>query len=117
MIFLFEDDNGDWKENLDERSRVILAELLEKTKKHHSAYMEADDVKIAQLWSALVEMKMELDENKELIEKLKGPFKSIVALGEIEKRKAIERMVKDIIKPDVEQEEATQKLIDSLMKF
>ena len=79
--------------------------------------MEADDVKVAQIWTALIEMKKELDESKELIERLKEPFKSIVAMGEIEKRKAIERMVKEIIKPEVEQEEATQKLIDSLMKF
>lgn len=114
---MFEEDTEDWKECLDEKSRVILAEILEKTKKHHTAYMEADDVKVAQLWTALIEMKKELDESKELIERLKEPFKSIVAMGEIEKRKAIERMVKEIIKPEVEQEEATQKLIDSLMKF
>ncbi|MBI1978548.1 MAG: hypothetical protein HYS62_00625 [Candidatus Aenigmarchaeota archaeon] len=108
----------DWKNNLDDESKQLLSEVLDSTKKHRYAYNSADDVKIAQLWTALVELKKELNRTNELLGKLQEPWKAIVSVGEEEKRKTVEKLVQDIIKPvDETTQEATQKLVESLMKF
>lgn len=108
----------DWKDFLSEEAKQALAELLEKTKKHRGAYTQADDVKVAQLWAALVELRKEIAEYTDLVKRIQEPFKAIAAIGEAEKRKTIEKLVVEIVKPEEEAErEATQKLVESLMKF
>jgi hypothetical protein len=107
----------DWKELLSESDQEILAQLLDSTKKHKCAFMHAEDVKVAQLWCALVEMRKEMDKLGELVGKVEEPFTAIVEMGEVEKRKTIDRMVRELLRPAPEQEEATKKLVDSLMKF
>ncbi|MEM5836670.1 MAG: hypothetical protein QW451_00330 [Candidatus Aenigmatarchaeota archaeon] len=107
----------DWKELLAEEDKEIIAQLLDVTRKHKGAFMEAEDVKVAQLWCALIEMRKQMIELEKLIGKVAEPFKAIVEIGEIEKRKTIERLVREILKPDTEHEEATKRLVDSLMKF
>ena len=111
--------NGDdWKDMLPRKDQELLAELLDSTRDYRAAYMQADDVKVAQLWTALIEFKKECHEMKEMMEKVAMPFKAIVDMGEMEKRRAIERVVRDFLKPtEPEQEDATSKLVDSLMKF
>jgi hypothetical protein len=111
------DEVKDWKECLTAEDQRILAEIFETTKKHKCSYMCADDVKIAQLWCDLLEMKKENDKLKETVEKVQLPFKAIAEIGEAEKRKTIERLLVEILKPEPEHEEATQKLVNSLMKF
>ncbi len=108
----------DWKQLLPIEEQETLGEMLERIKKYEYAYLRADDVKVAQLWCALVELIKELKEIKKTTGKLSEPFKRIVEIGEAEKRKAIERIVSEIIKPATkEEEEATKRLVDSLMKF
>ncbi len=108
----------DWKECLAEEDKKILAELLRKAKRYECAYLRADDVKVAQLWCALIELVKEFREIKETVDALKQPFVKIVEIGNAEKRKAIEKIIKSLIKPTTEdQEKATQDLIDTLMKF
>src|SRR3989344_6048024 len=108
----------DWKSNLDDESKQVLSEILDSTKKHRYAYNSADDVKISQLWTALVELKKELQKTNELLGKVQEPWKAIVSVGEEEKRKTVEKLVQEIIKPvDETTQEATQKLVESLMKF
>ena len=115
MLF---DKEEDWKVFLNEDAKETLAGLLESTKKHRGAYTQAGDVKVAQIWCALAEMKKQFEEFTQTTQKLEEPFKAIVAIGEAEKRKAIERLVTEIVKPEEEaQKEATQKLVESLMKF
>jgi hypothetical protein len=113
---LFEE--RDWKEYLNEEAKKVLVELLQRAKNHKHAYEQADDVKIAQLWAAIVELKKDIDKLNALLGKIEEPFKAIVSIGEAEKRKAIERLVSEIIRPvDAETQEATKKLVESLMKF
>ena len=107
----------DWKELLTESDQEILAQLLDSTKNHKCAFMHGEDVKVAQLWCALVEMKKEMNRLGELVTKVEEPFLAMVEMGEVEKRKTIDRMVRDLLKPEPDQEEATRKLVDSLMKF
>jgi cell pole-organizing protein PopZ len=110
-------EEKDWKDYLAETDREILAQLIDSTRKHKCAFMQAEDVKVAQLWCALVEMRKQMLELEKLVGKVAEPFKAIVEMGEIEKRKTIERMVRELLRPEPDQEEATRKLIDSLMKF
>lgn len=108
----------DWKDELNDEDKQVLSALLDSIKKHRCAYNSADDVKISQLWTALLEMKKELNKTNELLGKLQEPWKAIVSVGEEEKRKTVERLVQEIIKPvDETTQEATQKLVESLMKF
>ena len=107
----------DWKEYLNESDREVLAGLIEAAEKRKCAFLEADDVKVAQLWCALIEIKQQLDRIEETAHTLASPFKAIVEIGESAKRKAIERVVREVVKPEIGQEEATKKLVDSLMKF
>ena len=113
---LFEKD--DWKEFLTEDNKQILKELIESTKKHRGAYSQSDNVKLAQLWTALIELKKEINSLKEHLGKLEEPWKAIISVGETEKQKTIEKLVSEIIKPtDEDTKEATKKLVESLMKF
>lgn len=108
----------DWKDFLSPEDQKILADLLNMGRRHKAAYTQADDVKTAQLWCALVELKKRLDEMQKIQLKLEEPFRAIVEVGEKEKRKAIERIIREIVRPTEEgTEEATQQLVDSLMKF
>ena len=118
MSWLSEDDKEEWKNLLTDESREVLEGLLYLTKRHKGAYTQAEDVKISQLWTALIEMKKQLDETRELVGKLKEPWIAIVSVGEAEKRKVIERMVGDLIKPTSEDsQETTKKLLDTPIKF
>lgn len=108
----------DWKDYLSRDSQKVLAELLEETSDHKGAYLQADDVKVAQLWCALIEMKKMLDRVMATVAMTEEPFKNIAEVGEEEKRRAVERIVRDLVKPtDQAQEESTKKLVESLMKF
>lgn len=114
MVF---EEEKDWKECLNDEDQQVLAEIFEIARKHKCAYCQADDVKVAQLWCALMEMKKEMNEMGRKLSTVQEPFRSIAEMGEKEKRKTIERMVREMIKPEPDQEDATQKLVDSLMKF
>lgn len=108
----------DWKDYLTPEARTILADTLNSVKRHKSAYMQAEDVKIAQLWCALVELRKKLDEMQKHQLKVEEPFRAIVEVGNIEKRKTIERIIREIVRPTEESsEEATKNLVESLMKF
>jgi len=111
-------EKNDWKDNLNDDAHIILSGLIESTKKHRCAYSSADDVKVAQLWSALIEIKKQLDETTGLLKKVEMPFRAIIEIGEEEKKKTIEMIVSEIVKPtDEATQDATKKLVESLMKF
>lgn len=111
-------EETDWKDFLTPEAQSVLAELLTSTKRHKGAYMQAEDVKIAQLWCALVELKKRLDDMETVQTQIEEPFRAIVEVGEAEKRKAIERIIREMVRPtDDSSEQATKKLVDSLMKF
>jgi len=115
---MFRDKQEDWKDFLSEDAKQTLVDIFEATRKHRGAYMQAEDVKNAQLWCAILELKKEIAGMSELLKRVEEPFKAIVAIGEAEKKKAIEAFVTEIIKPEEEEEKAaTQKLVESLMKF
>lgn len=108
----------DWKEYLSPEAQSMLADILNQAKRHKGAYIQSDDVKTAQLWCAIVELSKKIDEIQKVQAKVEEPFKAIVELGDNEKQKAIEKVLREIVRPtDEGSEEATKKLVDSLMKF
>ncbi len=115
---LFEDREKDWKESLSPDAQRLLVGMFESAKKYKGAYLQADDVKVAQLWCALVELKEEMAGIREQVDKVSAPFRAIVTVGEAEKRRVIHKLVSDVIRPTEEgTSEATRRLVESLMKF
>jgi len=111
-------EERDWKEDVCGPAQELLAELIEMAKKHRCAYTQADDVKVAQLWCALVEVTRELRETKAKVEKMEKAFKGLSALGETEKRRALEERVTEILKAKRDEErEAARRIVDTLMEF
>ncbi|MEM0243335.1 MAG: hypothetical protein QXS69_01465 [Candidatus Aenigmatarchaeota archaeon] len=108
----------DWKELLDENTKQTLKEMLQKTQLYIPAVCAADDARTAQLWIALAILKKEIEEKLRLLEIATEPWKAIIEVGNVEKKKTIEKILIDIIQPkDKEQKEVIDKLVNSLMKF
>lgn len=111
-------EEKDWKELLSEDAQAELAELIEKAKKHRAAYMQADDVKVAQLWSALTEILKEIKKINERLAKIEGFAKGFNEIGEVAKREAIKERLTDVFKPKTSKErEHVDKIVESLMEF
>ena len=53
MLFKIVDD---WKQNLPAEDELRLNEIIRKVSKHRNAYRSSKDVKIAQLWCAILEL-------------------------------------------------------------
>jgi hypothetical protein len=105
--------NKDWKSLLTEDSKILLSEIFEATKKHRVAYTSTEDVKFAQLWCALIELKREIKKLNEKIEKLENLLQPILSVTEEEKKKTIEALIKEIL-PEKEEKE---KVISELEKL
>jgi 5'-deoxynucleotidase YfbR-like HD superfamily hydrolase len=111
-------EEKDWKEFLCEDIKIDMAELLEDAKKNRCAYMQADDVKIAQIWCALAETSKRVKNVESKIAKLETAVKAIVEIGEIAKRETIREKMRDVLKPKTaEEKEKVEKIVDSLMEF
>jgi hypothetical protein len=95
MLFKVSDD---WKQLLPPEDEAKLNEILKRTNKYRTAYRNAQDVKTAQLWTALLEVRKE---NQALVNRL---------------RKVEE--IFDAIRSRVrQQEDAEKELLESLEKF
>ncbi len=117
-MFFDDEKSKSWKDDLTDDSKKILEEIEVSIKKYKCAYDHAEDHNAAKLWAAMIEMRRELNETKDMLGKLQEPWRAVVSVGEAEKKKAVERIVSDMIKPtDEETQEATKKLVESLMKF
>lgn len=108
----------DWKEYLNPETKSILAEVLNDTKAHKGAYMNAQDVKVAQLWCAIADMKKHLEKLEKSQIRIEEPFRAIVEAGDAEKKKVIEKILREMIRPtDEATEKTTKELVETLMKF
>jgi hypothetical protein len=115
---MFKEEDKDWKDSLSPDAQQMLADMFDSAKRHKGAYLQADDVKVAQLWCAMIELKNEVRAVKEQLDKVAAPFRAIAMVGDAEKRHAIQKLISDIVRPTEEEtSEATKRLVDSLMKF
>jgi len=111
-------EEKDWKEFVCAPAQEILAELIERAKVHRCAYMQADDVKVAQLWCALTEITKDIKELQSKVARMEKAFKAIEALGDLEKRRALEERIVDVLRAKREDEkEQARKIVDVLMEF
>lgn len=112
------DEETDWKEFLSTEEQVELAELIEKTKKYKGAYIQAEDVKVAQVWCTLIKMSKRLKETQGRLEKLESTMKALAEIGNIAKRDALQEKVRDILKiQDSKEKKIADKIVDSLMEL
>jgi hypothetical protein len=84
----------DWKENLSIEAEQELNQLLERVRKHRCAYRDADNVQMAQLWCALIEIVRtykELDSRVSRIEKI---FNNLFRSYEEDKDKLIKSLLR-----------------------
>ncbi|MCS7123288.1 MAG: hypothetical protein RMJ17_01800 [Candidatus Aenigmarchaeota archaeon] len=119
MFFGKKANNNDWKwtELLREESKSLLSEVLEKTKLHRAAYTSTDDIRTAQLWCAIIELKRDIENLRKDINNALEPFKKIIEYGEEEKRKAIEKIISSLIKESEEKEKTAKEITNSLLKI
>jgi len=111
-------EERDWKELMCEKAQAELAELIEKAKKHRCAYMQADDVKVAQLWAALTEVSRQLKDIECRLARMECVAKGFTEMAEITKKETLRERVSDIFKPKTSKErETVDKVVDSLMEF
>lgn len=108
----------DWTYFLSPEAVAKLRTVLEKAYKHREAYFRATDIKNAQLWSALLEMQMEMDKLRMEIEKLK-PKETVRAFRYgAENEGIVLEKIKTIMQRTPEDSiEARNALIESLMRF
>ena len=66
MAMLFKVEKN-WKEYMSPEDEERLNDILKKVQKHRGAYSNADDIKMAQLWCAILELRKE---NAALLRKL-----------------------------------------------
>ncbi len=111
-------EEKDWKELLYEDTQAAIAELLERAKKHRAAYMQADDVKVAQLWSALAEVLKQVKDIDGRVDRLETAIKALVGMGTVAKRELLREKLRDVFKPkSVEEKEQVDKIVETLMEF
>ncbi|MBI3190077.1 hypothetical protein HYZ41_00060 [archaeon] len=95
MLFKVSDD---WKQLLSQEDEAKLNEILNRASKYRGAYKNAHNVKIAQLWTAILELRKE---NNALLNRLK-------------KTEFVIDGVRDRIRA---QDSAERELLESLEKF
>ena len=91
---MFHEKGTDWKTLLGKEDEEKLNELIKSAAKHREAYSKAENIKMAQLWCALLEMRKQQEELELRLARLEDVF-----------RAAGERM------------RETQKIRESLEKF
>ena len=117
MIFGNKEEE-DWKDLLCGSAQAELAELIERTKQHRAAYMQAEDVKVAQLWCALTEMSRQMKKLEERVVKAEAGMKGMAELGNVAKRQALREKIGDFMGAKTRDEkEQVEKIVDVLMEF
>jgi len=79
----------DWKKYLSPKDEAILNEILELTEKHRGAYKNADDIKIAKLWCALIELKKQIATIDSRLKRVEFILGGMINRAEEEKRKLL----------------------------
>jgi hypothetical protein len=115
---IFGEKEEDWKDLLCGNAQVELAELIERARQHRCAYMKADDVKVAQVWTALTEVSRQLKALESRVENSEVALQAIAEMGNIAKRQALRDKVSDLLKAKTKEEkEQVDRIVEVLMEF
>lgn len=111
-------ETRDWTHFLSQDAASVLRSVLEAAYNHRGAYFKAQDIKNAQLWSALIELQKQITELNEKIERMKPSVTHhAFKLGTAEDSVILNK-IKAMMQPTVEDsKEAKDALVNSLMKF
>lgn len=94
MLFKIVDD---WKQFLPPEDETRLNNILKSASKHRNAYRASKDVKVAQLWCALLEMRKENQVLLKKVQRLEYIFEGIVERikkEQLEEKEIIESLEK-----------------------
>lgn len=69
-------EKTEWKTLLGSEDEERLNELIRSTAKHREAYSKAENIKIAQLWCALLELKKQQEELEARLSRLEDIFRT-----------------------------------------
>ncbi|MEM5777721.1 MAG: hypothetical protein QXJ06_04745 [Candidatus Aenigmatarchaeota archaeon] len=118
MKMVFFKEERDWKEDLCEDIKIDMAELLEIAKRNRCAYMQADDVKVAQLWVAVAEVYKHQKKIESRLERIEQAVKAIAELGDVAKREALREKAREMLKAKTpEEKDKVERIVDTLMEF
>lgn len=108
----------DWTHFLSSDSVKLLRSILEKAYKHRTAYYKADDIKSAQIWSAMLEMQREIDDLRDEVNRLRPKGQQFVGRqGEEKDSTVTERILESVEPRGTDSRDATNALVESLMRF
>jgi hypothetical protein len=80
--------------------------------------MQADDVKVAQVWCALTELSRQMKELSERVERTEVALKGLAELGEVAKRESLRDRLGELLKAKSKDEkERVERIVDVLMEF
>ena len=74
---MFHEKGAEWKTLLGPEDEERLNELIKSTAKHREAYSKAENIKIAQLWCALLEMRKQQESMDARLMQLEDIFRSV----------------------------------------
>lgn len=107
----------DWTHFLSADSVGLLRSVLLRAYKHREAYFRADDIKSAQIWSAMLEMQRQIDDLNAKIDRLTPKDRETMRLH-LPEESPLMKKLQELTAPKAQNEkEATNALINSLMKF
>ncbi len=73
---MFHEKGAEWKTLLGKEDEERLNELIKSAAKHREAYSKAENIKIAQLWCALLEMRKQQEELELRLARLEDIFRA-----------------------------------------
>lgn len=73
---MFHEKGAEWKTLLGKEDEERLNELIRIASKHREAYSKAENIKIAQLWCALLEMKKQQEDLELRLTRLEDIFRT-----------------------------------------
>ena len=82
----------DWKKYLSPSDENILNKVLELTERHRGAYKNADDIKIAKLWCAIIELEKQLVMVEKRLQRIEYILGGMITRAEQEKRKLLKSL-------------------------
>lgn len=84
--------NKNWKKYLNIDDEALLNKIIEDVAKYRSAYKTAEDVKIAQLWCALLDMEKKIQRIDKRMKRIEIIFDAIAQRMEEEKSSLIKTL-------------------------
>ncbi|MEM4625429.1 MAG: hypothetical protein QXJ28_01520 [Candidatus Pacearchaeota archaeon] len=84
--------NKNWKKYLNIDDEALLNKIIEDVAKYRSAYKTAEDVKIAQLWCALLDMEKKIQRLDKRMKRIEIIFDAIAQRMEEEKSSLIKTL-------------------------